>query len=515
MNKLSVLLLVLVCLAGSAPAQQSGLFPVKEFGKWGYINSSGKIVIPCLYDEASWFSEGLAAVLIDTLYGFIDTAGKLVLPARFSKAARFSDGLCKVAYTEQGKYREVFIRMDGTLALEPAYPDVGSFHHGLAYVKINEEVCFLDKTGKIAINTHFSYCSGTISGDGITYVWKGDSSEYIDTAGKVVAACAGMGNDDFSEGLARVQIGDSTFYLDKSGNIKIRPAQQELTYFAFSDGMARAVLSGSNFRTGFIDTTGNVVIPLAYRHVEDFKEGLAAFYDHGKWGFMDKQGNIIIPPRFEQMEQNGFYNGLCSVKEHRQWGYIDRQGVFVWKAVKDLYRTKLERSRWSLDTLNINLPMESNTIVEDSNYSDQKGWPALTDLSLSVDTADITVYADKYFAYKIYLINGSEYPVQIPAQDGRIKIIEQAINKKGKWQDIQHFYNSFCGNSYHSICFAPGDFQVFPSPVFKGDFETRLRFRLELGNRTIYSNIFNGRINKSQFLKPQDKDRTRIAVWTN
>jgi len=31
----------------------------------------------------------------------------------------------------------------------------------------------------------------------------------------------------------------------------------------------------------------------------------------------------------------------------------------------------------------------------------------------------------------------------------------------------------------------------------------------------IYSNEYLGTINKRQFLKPEEKDKTGIAVWTN
>lgn len=47
-------------------------------GKYGYINSLGKIVIPLQFDQAFDFSNGLATVRIDEKYGYIDFSGKYV-----------------------------------------------------------------------------------------------------------------------------------------------------------------------------------------------------------------------------------------------------------------------------------------------------------------------------------------------------------------------------------------------------------------------------------------------------
>ena len=49
-------------------------------GKYGFIDTTGKEVVPPKYDRADSFSEGLALVKLNYQYGFIDTTGKEVVP---------------------------------------------------------------------------------------------------------------------------------------------------------------------------------------------------------------------------------------------------------------------------------------------------------------------------------------------------------------------------------------------------------------------------------------------------
>jgi hypothetical protein len=55
-----------------------GLAAVKLNSKWGFIDKTGREVIPRKYDEAHDFSEGLAAVKQNSKWGFIDNTGKFL-----------------------------------------------------------------------------------------------------------------------------------------------------------------------------------------------------------------------------------------------------------------------------------------------------------------------------------------------------------------------------------------------------------------------------------------------------
>ena len=503
----STLILLFACSHTKDYNKSSGLFPIKEFGKWGYINTDGQTVIKCQFDEAGQFSEGLAAILVDTVWGFIDTTGKIVIEPKYSSVAQFSEGLCFVTIQKDTIFQNAFIRTNGTIAFITDHEYVGSFYNGRAEVEIDNEICYFNKKGEIAINTHYPYSEGRFH-DGIAKVWSGDSSKYIDTTGKTIALFPGISNDNFSEGLARISLNGESFYIDNLGKKKIIPQNSHLTFFSFSDGMAQVTISGSDHQTGFINKTGKLVIPIQYHDIRDFKEGLAAFEENNVWGFIDKTGKTVIEPQFEQIEYEGFSKGLCIAKQNHQWGYINKKGEFIWKEQVGLEYTKLDLSKWELDTLETNNALFAGKKAVSDNFPRKQIFPSLNQLTLKVDTVDLTVFADKYFAHKLYLINASKDTVNIPAQDGHIKIKQQAKNKKGEWQDIEYFMNSFCGNSYHTLSLTPNQFQIFATPIFKGDFNTQLRFKLKIEKQIIFSNIYTGQINFSQLLSPKNDEES-------
>ena len=70
---------------------------MEKDGKYGFIDTTGKEVVPCQYDDASWsFSEGLARVKKDGKWRYIDTTGKEVIPCQYDNGYSFNKGFVVV-----------------------------------------------------------------------------------------------------------------------------------------------------------------------------------------------------------------------------------------------------------------------------------------------------------------------------------------------------------------------------------------------------------------------------------
>ena len=109
-----------------------GLACVKnESGKWGYINTSGSLVIPYLYDEANSFSSGLALIKQNGLYGYIDADNNPVIPPTYQEAYPFYEGRACVKVEDKYGY----IDTNGVMVIKPEFSLAFDFSEGAAVIK--------------------------------------------------------------------------------------------------------------------------------------------------------------------------------------------------------------------------------------------------------------------------------------------------------------------------------------------------------------------------------------------
>ena len=115
------------------------LAAIKRNGKWGFIDKTGKLVIPCVYDAVDEFHDGLARVNKDGKLGFIDKTGKVVIPLEYDAIGIFHEGLASVK--NNGKYG--FIDTTGKVVIPFEYDLVNCFRDGLALVLKNDKFLFI------------------------------------------------------------------------------------------------------------------------------------------------------------------------------------------------------------------------------------------------------------------------------------------------------------------------------------------------------------------------------------
>ena len=95
--------MVLLTLVGAEAAGANALktlFIIHQGGKAGYMDRTGKIVIPPRFDGATGFREGLASVKVGEKWGVIDQQGKTIVSPQFEKVRYYSEGLARVKTKE-------------------------------------------------------------------------------------------------------------------------------------------------------------------------------------------------------------------------------------------------------------------------------------------------------------------------------------------------------------------------------------------------------------------------------
>lgn len=289
--------------------------------KWGYIDTAGKLAIPAEYDEVWPFSEGLAVVKVangsSAGYGFINASGELVIPANFAYAASFSDGLALVSVTNADNSRKYgFINTLGEAVVPTEYDSAASFSEGVATVgkKQNDGVMkygVINSSGEIIIHLHYDSINECSNGlilvsqqniNGITQYG------YFNSEGRLAIPLHYSFATPFTDGLAKVYKRTTTDYwtgfIDTTGKciFKIN-LNAEAGYF--SEGLAWYMAppeKDGTHKYGFIDSTGEIVIPAVYDSTcWPVQNGMAIVYSKKKSGIVNPLGEEILPLKYDDI----------------------------------------------------------------------------------------------------------------------------------------------------------------------------------------------------------------------
>lgn len=309
-----------------------GFAGVEKDGKWGYVDQTGKEVVPLIYDEVEAFNDGLARVEKDGKWGCVDQTGKEVVSPQYDEIGLFHEGLARVKnYSEYGG-RYGYIDKTGKAVVPLKYDEIGDFKDGLAVARIGKassgdwKYGYIDKTGKEVVP--FIYRGAGDFNEGLAYVQKDGRYGYIDKTGNIVIPLNFTSAIDFSDGLAVVGYGNNIWYIiDKTCDIK--NTKELLTQYTnvtgFKEGFVNVFKDGKH---GFVDQTGKEVVPPKYDIAFEFNEGLAIVEKDGKWGCVDQTGKEVVSTKYDDI--GGFNEeGLARVEKDGKRGYIDQAGKEV------------------------------------------------------------------------------------------------------------------------------------------------------------------------------------------
>ena len=161
-------------------------------GKYGFLDSHGREVVPCVYDEISFFSSGRAMVRVGDRCGIIDTNGVLVLPIEYSYSVSknlkyiYRDGLALVE--KDGRFG--YVDLDGRIIIPICFEDAYQFSDSLAAVRYNGRWGYLDTRGNAFMPFVFDLASPFEWGRAEVF-YQGELRK-IDRKGRCVKNCKGI-----------------------------------------------------------------------------------------------------------------------------------------------------------------------------------------------------------------------------------------------------------------------------------------------------------------------------------
>jgi len=305
-------------------------------GKWGYVDKTGKEVIPLKYGGAESFSEGFARIRSRIVfYQYIDKTGNVVIPFRYVNAMNFSEGLATVSGQakirrmkppKQHLYRLLYrwgvIDQIGNVIIPLKYEEPIAFSNGMAAVKLDDKYGYFDDAGNEIIPCkydtafHFSEKYAIVKLDGKWGI--------VDKTGQEIAPCK---YDAFW-----LTVPDYEFEIN-SQNIIIKKADETNSQKGsiFSHENLPEILTviealPENLFVYFMDTFHENYHTLKNSNAfyVRFIDGLTGVKSAGKWGYIDETGKEVIPCQYDEISQ--FTDGVAEVVLNGETIKIDKEG---------------------------------------------------------------------------------------------------------------------------------------------------------------------------------------------
>jgi hypothetical protein len=147
----------------------------------------------------------------------------------------------------------------------------------------------------------------------------------------------------FSQGLAAVNVKGLWGYIDNNGHMKISP--KYLGAWSFSSDLGK-VQSAHSRKLGFIESTGDTLIPLEYDDAQSASHGFIPLKKQQYWGLKNANGKTILPFDYYGIKiLNGRYIARKITKE---WDIfdLDESKVIaknldqVYSYTKEIFRAK-------------------------------------------------------------------------------------------------------------------------------------------------------------------------------
>jgi hypothetical protein len=318
------------------------LFRITVNERDGFIDSTGKVIIKPKYETLhKSIGEGLIAFSENKKWGYIDLNENVVIKPTFTECGVFSNGLA-LAVDENKKVG--FIDKSGSWQIEPIYDWATGFNKDLAIAQIvfkdqkdellydlnAELVGVINVNGKEVIPFKYNYAEFDAPGfteDLIVLSEQGLSTVFDRAGKKLFYKSYHIGKYFDGKALCYDMDSNRYFFIDKLGVEVGNFTGSFKSIGAFSEGFAAAK---SNYGSwGYIDTTGQFIIPPQFDMVGKFSGGLAKIKIGDKYGFVNKVGEKVIPTVYD--DASDYDEGLAFVKLGQRVGYINRQNKWVWE----------------------------------------------------------------------------------------------------------------------------------------------------------------------------------------
>lgn len=236
-----------------------------------------------------------------------------------------------IIINKEGKF--AFADLNGQRLDDQLYDVLSVADNGMYYFKQGSSQGFLDDDGRVVFSTE-EVIATNVSEEFVIYSANGKKGFINISSGDRIKAVYDA-VQDFSEGLAAVQIGDATGFINTSGELTISCEYSNNALYQFKSGLCNVMVGSAdkgNLKAFYINSDGTKVFEEEYDYCMPFNEERAFVSKDGVWFIIDingeKVGELEFGP-YVKTVPGVFRDGKAVVVKDGLYGIINSAGEYV------------------------------------------------------------------------------------------------------------------------------------------------------------------------------------------
>lgn len=293
-------------------------YPYQKNDNFGFIDTSGILVIPTDYDAVTNFSDGLSLVSKNDSVFYINKENNNLFNQFFVDAYNFNNG--KAAVKQNNKWH--FINRQGEI-VSGFFDEINELSDNVYTFKLNNKYGALNNYGQISIEPKFEELGNFKNG--FAYYRYGDKYGFVSKDGYVHNAEFNWISDFDTDGIAIVKNNNAFGLINSSGKLILEPKFDQVLRASNS-----VFIVIKNNLYGFFDANGCFISDVVYNY---FKEKPIEYYTNGKFfklikkdeqTIIDANGRVSIDLK-KHDEISFANNGLIKVKIKNKFGFLNQK----------------------------------------------------------------------------------------------------------------------------------------------------------------------------------------------
>jgi hypothetical protein len=303
--------------------------------KVGAINKNGKVVVPAIYqglERTFNFKEGMVSMGQNRKYGFLDTSGKVVVNFKYDNVEPFDNGIAKVWV---GWKYAGYINKNGNEIIPPDFEamdqaNLRRYHDKYIIGSKGSTQHVFNYSGKEVAVLNYKQIN-EVNDKEKSFLFLSDNKYGLLDSNLQVKIPAQYQSLElvFPGKIAARQQGKVVF-INMNGKL-ISPAKYDLIESFHNDNMGGYENGLAKVRIqkkkGLINSYAKVIVPVIYDEIESFSNGLAVVKRNGKYGFVNSKGKEVIPAIYNKANAYDGYSAEVVIKGKTV--QIDRTGKRV------------------------------------------------------------------------------------------------------------------------------------------------------------------------------------------